>query len=63
MSYIPRETSSRRRPNLHAVEPPRAIAHDAHFGLPERLFTTLTAGVFVLLMAAVAAALLYTQAG
>jgi hypothetical protein len=60
MSYIPRETSPQRRPNIRAVEPPRAIAHEGHAGLPELLFTTLTAAVFVGLMATAAAAILYT---
>ena len=62
MSYIPRETPERRRPHLRTVEPTRAIASEPHAGLPELLFTSLTAAVFLVLMAAVAAAaILYSQ--
>ena len=62
MSYIPRETTERRRSHLRAVEPPRAIARQPQTGLAEFLFTNLTAAVFLVLMAAVAAAaILYSQ--
>jgi hypothetical protein len=61
MSYIPRDASVQRRSHLRTVEPTRAIARQSA-GLPELLFTSLTAAVFLLLMAAVAAAaVLYSR--
>jgi hypothetical protein len=56
MSYIRRDASGQRRSHLRTVEPTRAIARQPHSGLPELLFTSLTAAVFLVLMAAVAAA-------
>ncbi|HEX4740662.1 MAG TPA: hypothetical protein VH353_04960 [Caulobacteraceae bacterium] len=62
MSYIPRDASVQRRSHLRTVEPTRAIARPQSAGLPELLFTSLTAAVFLLLMAAVAAAaILYSR--
>jgi hypothetical protein len=62
MSYIPRDNSKRVRATLRAVEPPRAAVRQAHGGLPEVLFTSLTATVFLVLIASVAAAaILYSQ--
>jgi hypothetical protein len=63
MSYAPRETSEPRRPKLRAVETTQAIASEPHAGgLPEVLFTGVTAAVFLVLMAAVAAAaILYSR--
>ncbi|HEY2051046.1 MAG TPA: hypothetical protein VGH03_17030 [Caulobacteraceae bacterium] len=62
MSYAPRD-SKPRRPHLRAVESTQAIASHSHAGgLPEALFTGLTAAVFLVLMAAVAAAaILYSR--
>jgi hypothetical protein len=63
MAYTARDQSARRRSHhLRQVEPPRALAREDHSGLPELLFTSLTATVFLVLMAAVAtAAILYSR--
>ncbi len=62
MAYIARDEQDRLNRNLRSVEPPRAMAREPHDGLAEALFTGLNAAVFMVLMAAVAAAaILYSQ--
>jgi len=62
MSYTRSDNAKRSQAQLRSVEPPRVIAQPAR--LPELLFTSLTSGVFLMLMASVgAAAILYTQGG
>jgi hypothetical protein len=62
MSYIPRDNQERGRAHLRAIEPPRSAVREAQAGLPEVLFTSLTAVVFLVLIASVAAAaILYSQ--
>jgi hypothetical protein len=60
MAFIARDRD--RRSNFQVVQRPRATAVEHVSGLPEMLFTGVTAVVFLVLMAAVAAAaILYSR--